>query len=81
MAEAAGSARPLILGSIAWVGARRIDRAEAAFARVAEIAPTLVEARLAGRWLSSNPDYLTRAHTFVRIAAGLSPTDAAKMLR
>ena len=81
LAEAAGSATPLILGTIAWIGAGRIDRAEAAFARVAEIAPTLVEARLAGRWLTSNPDYLARAHTFFRIAAGLAPADAARMLR
>jgi len=81
LVEAAGSATPLILGSIAWVGAGRIDRAESAFARVAEIAPTLVEARLAGRWLTSNPDYLARAHTFFRIAAGLAPSDAAKRLR
>ncbi len=81
LAEAAGSATPLILGTIAWVGAGHMDRAEAAFARVAEIAPALVEARLAGRWLTSNPDYLARAHTFFRIAAGLSPAEAAKMLR
>src|SRR6056297_3110692 len=81
LAEAAGSATPLILGAIAWVGAGRLDRAEVAFARVAEIAPTLVEARLAGRWLTSNPDYLARAHTFFRIAAGLAPADAVKMLR
>jgi tetratricopeptide (TPR) repeat protein len=81
LAEAVGSATPLILSTIAWVGAGRIDRAGAAFARVAEIAPTLVEARLAGRWLASNPDYLARAHTFFRIAAGLAPAEAADTLR
>ena len=79
--EASGSATPLILGAIAWVGAGRIDKAKAAFAQVAAIAPTLVETRLAGRWLTSNPDYLTRAHTFLRIAAGLEPEQAAEALR
>jgi TolB-like protein len=81
LGEAAGSATPLILAAISWVGAGRIDRAEAAYARVAEIAPNLVEARLAGRWLTSNPDYLARAHTFFRIAAGHAPEAAAEMLR
>lgn len=81
LAEAAGSATPLILGAISWVGAGRIDRAAAAFAKVEKIAPSLVEARLAGRWLTSNPDYLARAHTFFRIAAGLAPPEAAEALR
>jgi TolB-like protein len=81
LAEAAGSATPLILGAIAWVGAGRLDRAAAAFVRVQEIAPSLVEARLAGRWLTSNPDYLARAHTFFRVAAGVAPPEAADALR
>ncbi len=81
LAEAAGSATPLILGAIAWVGTGRVDRAATAFARLSEIAPSLVEARLAGGWLTSNPDYLARAHTFFRIAAGLAPAEAAKALR
>ena len=81
LAEAAGSATPLILAAIANVGIGRIDRATAAFARLQAIAPTLVEARLAGRWLSTNPDYLARAHMFFRIAAGLAPAEAADALR
>ena len=81
LAEASGSATPLILAAIAWVGAGRIDRASVAFDRVRAIAPTLVEARLAGRWLTSNADYLARAHTFFRIAAGLAPPEAADALR
>jgi TolB-like protein/Tfp pilus assembly protein PilF len=81
LAEAANSATPLILGAIGWVGVGRIDRAAEAFARVSEIAPGLVAARLAGRWLSSRPDYLERAHTFFRIAAGLVPPEAAERLR
>lgn len=81
LAEAAGSATPLLLGAIAWVGVGRIDRATAAFRQVEKIAPSLVEARLAGRWLTSNPDYLARAHLFLRIAAGLAPPEAADALR
>lgn len=81
MAEAANSATPLILGAIAWVGAGQIDRATAAFREVERIAPTLAAARLAGRWLSSNPDYLARADLFFRIAAGLAPPEAAEAMR
>ena len=81
LAEALGSATPLILAAIAWVGVGQIDRAAAAFQRVEAIAPALAEARLSGRWLSSNPDYLARAHTFFRIAAGLAPPEAADALR
>lgn len=81
LAEAANGATPLILGTIAYVGMGRIDRAAETFERVRRIAPKLVEARLAGRWLSSNADYLARAHTFFRIAAGLAPPEAAEALR
>jgi TolB-like protein len=72
LAEAAQGATPLILGTIAYVGLGRIDRATETFRQVERIAPKLVEARLAGRWLSSDPDYLSRAHMFFRIAAGLA---------
>ncbi|WP_167767201.1 hypothetical protein [Jannaschia formosa] len=58
-----------------------MDQAEAAFARAAEIAPPFVGSRLAGRWLTSNPDDLARAHAFFRVAAGLVPTDMDEMLR
>jgi len=81
LAEAANSATPLILGAIAWVGVGHVDRARSAFRKVEAIAPTLVAARLAGRWLSSNPDYLARADLFFRIAAGLAPPDAADAQR
>lgn len=77
---AADSATALILGSIANVGAGRIDRAAALFRQIAQSAPKLVEARLAGRWLSTNPDYQTRAHTFFQVAAGRVPPDALKPL-
>ncbi len=80
LAEAADSATPLILASIAWVGVGRIDKAQAAFERVAAIAPSLVAARLSGQWLSTNPDYAARADLFFRIAAGLDTPDTAEKL-
>ncbi len=81
LAEAAHSATPLILGTIAYVGTGQIDRAMTAFHKLEAIAPKLVEARLAGRWLTSAPDYLSRAHLFFRIAAGQAAPKAAEALR
>lgn len=81
LAESANSATPLILGAIAWVGYGQIDRAKEAFGKVQKIAPNMTEARLSGRWLSTNPDYLARAHMFFRIAAGLEEPGAADRLR
>lgn len=81
LAESAAGTTPLILGTIAYVGLGRIDKAIETFGKVERIAPKLVEARLSGRWLSANPDYLSRAHTFFRIAAGLAPPQTAEALR
>ena len=81
LAEAANGATPLILATIAYVGIGQIDKAAETFRQVELIAPKLVEARLAGRWLSSEPDYLSRAHMFFRIAGGLAPPEAADALR
>lgn len=80
LAQAADSATALILGAIAHVGAGRIDRAAALFQQVAQSAPKLAEARLAGRWLSSNADYQARAHTFFQVAAGQAHPAAADAL-
>jgi len=82
LAEAAQAATPLVLMTIALVGAGHFDRARATFDRLAALAPRLVEARLSGIWLSSNPDYLRRANTCFRIAAGVAEAaDAALLLR
>ncbi len=81
LSEAAHSATPLILGTIAYVGLGRMEEAAQTFRKLEKLAPKLVEARLAGRWLSTNPDYLARADTFFRIAAGLAPPQAADALR
>lgn len=80
LVETENGATPLILGTIAYVGIGQIDKATETFRQVEQIAPKLVEARLAGRWLSDDPDYLSRAHMFFRIAAGLAPPEAADTL-
>lgn len=73
----ANAAPPLVLGTIAQVGAGDLARAAATFATLQQTAPALAAQRLAGRWLSTNPDYQARAHTFLRVAAGLAaPADA-----
>jgi TolB-like protein len=77
----ANAAPPLVLGTIAQVGAGDLAAAAATFARLDETAPALAAARLAGRWLSTNPDYQARAHTFLRVAAGLAPPADADALR
>jgi len=79
--EAAESATPLILGTIAHVGAGQIDRATTLFQQASQSAPKLTEARLAGRWLSSNADYQARALTFFQVAAGQARPEAADALR
>ena len=81
LAEVAGSATPLVLSAIANAAIGRLDRATDAYRQLNEIAPTLVEARLSGRWLATNPDYLKRAHTFFRIAAELEAVEAADGIR
>ena len=81
LAESPNGTTPLILGTIAYVGLGQIEKAAETFRKVQRLAPKLVEARLSGRWLSANPDYLTRTHTFFRIAAGLAPPQAADALR
>ena len=79
--EAPGSPIPHVVGAISWVGVGEIAMAQAEFQRLVRIAPRLAEARLAGRWLSARPRYLQRAHTFLRIAAGLEDAHAAEALR
>lgn len=78
---ASGSATPLVLGSISWVGAGQLDKAKALFRQLRETAPRLAEARLSGLWLSDHEDYITRAHTFLQIAAGMVDPERAEPLR
>jgi hypothetical protein len=75
------AAPPLVLGAIAQVGTGDLRRAQPPSPLLQQTAPALTAARLAGRWLSTNPDYHGRAHTFLRVAAGLAPPQAADALR
>lgn len=77
----ANAAPPLVLGAIAQVGAGDLPAAAATFAVLDKAAPALAAQRLAGRWLSTNPDYQRRAHSFLRVAAGLAPPEEADALR
>lgn len=75
------AAPPLVLATIAQVGIGDLEAAAATFATLQHTAPALTAARLAGRWLSTNPDYHGRAHTFLRVAAGLAPPESADAAR
>ncbi len=75
------AAPPLVLATIAQVGLGDLEAATATFAVLEQSAPALTAARLGGRWLSTNPDYHSRAHTFLRVAAGVAPPQAADAVR
>ena len=81
LAEAPGTPVGHVLGAISWVGVGELAKARAAFQALQRMAPRLAEVRLGGTWLSTNPDYVRRAHTFLRIAAGLEEPAAADALR
>ncbi|MBI3376298.1 MAG: tetratricopeptide repeat protein [Betaproteobacteria bacterium] len=63
------------------VGTEEIARAISEFQAARNLAPELVDARLAGKWTMSNPALRQRATTFLRVAAGLEDTGAADALR
>ncbi|MBL8378671.1 MAG: winged helix-turn-helix domain-containing protein [Burkholderiales bacterium] len=77
----ANAAPPLVLGAIARIGAGDLAGGQASYTALAATAPALAAERLAGRWLSTNPGYQRRALTFLRVAAGLAPPEAADALR
>lgn len=77
----ANAAPPLVLAAIAQIGMGDLAAGAASFALLNEAAPTLAATRLAGRWLSTNPDYQVRAHTFLRVAAGLTAPQEADAIR
>ena len=59
------------------VGRADIEPAKSAFQVWRALAPEIVDARLQGKWLSADPDFVRRATAFLRIAAGLDDTGAA----
>jgi tetratricopeptide (TPR) repeat protein len=70
--EAPSSPIPLVLASIAHVGCDDVATARRYFRDLTRVAPGLAQARLEGRWLATNPDYLRRADAYLHIAAGLA---------
>jgi len=78
ISEAPDFAPPRLCLAVNLVGLTQIDRAKAEFESWRLLAPELVEARLAGKWLSSDPAYCQRATTFLRIAAGRNDSAEAE---
>jgi adenylate cyclase len=59
------------------IGLAEIVRGKSEFQVMRNLAPEMVEARLAGQWSASSPEWRQRATTFLRIAAGLDDPSAA----
>jgi len=66
---------------VSLVGLAEIERARSAFNVLRDLAPEFVETRLAGQWLTIDPQARHRATTFFRIPAGLEDPKAAEALR
>ena len=79
--ESPNVAVPYLVAAISWVGVGDIERAKKAFLTLQQISPKLAAARLAGQWMSDNTSYRKRAHTFLRIAAGLEAPEMADAYR
>ncbi|MFZ2296175.1 MAG: winged helix-turn-helix domain-containing protein [Polaromonas sp.] len=78
--EAPAFSPPRLCLVVNLVGLAEIARAKSEFQVWSRLAPELVEPRLSGRWLSSDPEYCQRATTFLRVAAGLQDPGAADAL-
>ena len=81
VSEAPKMSSPRLCLVVSRVALGEIDRARADFQILNSLAPELVRPRIAGEWLSTDPDYKRRATTFMRIAAGLEDPGAAEALR
>jgi len=80
LGEAPAFAPPRLCLVLNLIGLAEIARAKVEFQDWSRQAPALVEVRLSGQWLSSDPEYCQRATTFLRIAAGLEDPAAAGAL-
>lgn len=74
------AATPYLILAIARIGAGELDGAKSAFEQLKTLAPEMTAARLKGEWLSPKEDYRRRAHTFLRVAAGLAQMAEAAAL-
>ena len=81
LAESPGTPGRYVAIAVNYVGLGDIEAAQLAYSEAKHLAPALVEARLAGHWMSSSPRYLARVHTFFKIAAGLESPAVAAALR
>ena len=81
MREAPGKPVPYVIQALACVGLGNLPKAQDAFRALQRLAPDLAKARVSGQWMTANPNYLERARTFIRIAAGLDGMQAAEALR
>ncbi len=79
--EAPAIPAPFMIAAMTHVALGQMASAKAAFKEAQRLAPKMIEARLAGQWLTTNPAYLKRAMTLLRIAAGLESVGAANKLR
>lgn len=71
ISEAPNFSPPRLCLVLNLIGLADVARARSEFQVWRNLASDLVEARLAGHWLSTDPEYCQRATTFLRIAAGL----------
>ncbi len=75
--EAPDTASIYVAMAINCVGLGDLAAAQGACSQARQLAPRLVESRLAGVWPSPGSRYHQRAHRFLRMAAGLADSAAA----
>ncbi len=75
ISEAPNFSPPRLCLILNLIGLSEVARARSEFQVWRNLASDLVEARLAGHWLSTDPEYCQRATNFLRIAAGLENPD------
>lgn len=75
VSEAPNFSPPRLCLVLNLMGLAEVTRARSEFQVWRNLASDLVEARLAGNWLSADPEYCQRATAFLRVAAGLENPD------
>ena len=67
---------PHMIAAMTHVALGQMVPAKAAFKEAQRLAPKMIEARLAGEWLTTNAAYVKRAMSLLKIAAGLEDESA-----
>jgi len=70
-----------VFAAQAYVGLGELDKARAALETAMKVGPEFVRVRLDGRSVYAKPEDRQRQVTFLRVAAGLEPSDAAEAWR